>query len=117
MSANKINQLQKQINILQEENKRLKRENNHLTSLLSVNSFNQPTKKPAIPVKNMTSKKKAILHKRVAIFRDLFRGREDVYPVRWESNNGKSGYSPACANEWVRPICQKPVIKCSVCAH
>jgi hypothetical protein len=27
----------------------------------------------------------------------LFKGREDVYAVRWEGRNGKAGYSPACA--------------------
>ena len=42
----------------------------------------------------------------------LFRGREDVYALRWESKTGKSGYSPACANEWNRPLCQKPCSKC-----
>jgi hypothetical protein len=35
----------------------------------------------------------------VALFRRLFRGRADVYPVRWEGKtSGKSGYAPACAN-------------------
>ena len=37
---------------------------------------------------------------KVALFRSLFRGREDIYPLRWESKAGRSGYSPACANEW-----------------
>jgi hypothetical protein len=38
---------------------------------------------------------------KIALFRRLFRGREDVYPVRWESKkSGHSGYTPACANEW-----------------
>ena len=45
----------------------------------------------------------------------LFRGRTDVYPVRWESKAGKSGYAPACANEWRAGICEKPRIKCSDC--
>lgn len=53
---------------------------------------------------------------KVALFRRLFRGRSDVYPVRWESKTtGKSGYAPACANEWRAGICQKPRIKCSDC--
>ncbi len=39
--------------------------------------------------------------KRWHLFRRLFRGRTDVYPIRWESKtSGKSGYAPACANEW-----------------
>jgi hypothetical protein len=44
---------------------------------------------------------------KIALFRSLFRGREDVYPRRFESRKtGKSGYAPACANEWVRGICE-----------
>ena len=51
---------------------------------------------------------------KVALFRSLFRGRDDVYPRRFESRKtGKSGYAPACANEWVRGICEKPRIKCA----
>lgn len=54
---------------------------------------------------------------KVALFRTLFRGREDIYPLRWESKIGRSGYSPACANEWVSGICEKPRIKCSECPN
>lgn len=43
---------------------------------------------------------------KIALFRSLFRGREDAYPRRFESRKtGKSGYSPVCANEWVRDLC------------
>ncbi len=50
---------------------------------------------------------------KVKIFRKLFRGRTDIYPVRWESKTtGKSGYAPACENEWVPRVCEKPSIKC-----
>jgi hypothetical protein len=54
---------------------------------------------------------------KVALFRRLFRGRTDVYPVRWESKAGKTGYSPACANEWRAGVCEKPRIKCADCGH
>lgn len=53
---------------------------------------------------------------KIALFRSLFRGREDVYPHRFESRKtGRAGYSPACGNEWVPGICEKPRIKCSEC--
>src|SRR5213592_4218002 len=40
---------------------------------------------------------------KIALFRSLFRGREDVYPRRFENRKtGKAGYAPACANEWIR---------------
>ena len=55
---------------------------------------------------------------KVALFRSLFRGRDDVFPRRWEnSKTGKAGYAPACRNEWVRGICEKPRIKCSNCPN
>jgi len=55
---------------------------------------------------------------KIALFRTLFRGREDVYPRRFESRKtGRAGYAPACANEWVRGICGKPKITCADCAH
>src|SRR6266699_401537 len=55
---------------------------------------------------------------KIALFRALFRGREDVYPRRFESRRtGKAGYQPVCANEWVRGVCEKPRIKCSDCPH
>lgn len=55
---------------------------------------------------------------KIALFRSLFRGREDVYPRRFENlKTGRSGYAPACGNEWVRGICEKPRIKCADCPH
>jgi len=55
---------------------------------------------------------------KIALFRSLFRGREDVYPRRFESRKtGRSGYAPACANEWVRGVCEKPRIKCAECPN
>src|SRR4249919_3832234 len=53
---------------------------------------------------------------KIALYRVLFRGRVDVYPRRFESRKtGRAGYAPACANEWVRGICEKPRIKCADC--
>ena len=56
--------------------------------------------------------------KKIRIFRSLFRGREEVFPRRFESTKtGKSGYQPVCVNEWRRGICAKPKIKCSECPY
>jgi superfamily II DNA or RNA helicase/very-short-patch-repair endonuclease len=55
---------------------------------------------------------------KVRLFRSLFRGREDVYARRFESRKtGRHGYAPACANEWVRGVCEKPRVKCADCPH
>jgi hypothetical protein len=54
----------------------------------------------------------------VHLFRERFRGRPDVFPRRWENaRSGRSGYSPACGNEWVHGLCAKPKTKCSECAN
>jgi superfamily II DNA or RNA helicase len=55
---------------------------------------------------------------KIALFRSLFRGREEVFPRRWENpKSGKSGYSPVCRNEWVRGVCGKPQVKCGQCPN
>ena len=55
---------------------------------------------------------------KIALFRSLFRGRDDVYPRRFESRKtGKSGYQPACANEWARGLCDKRTVKCIECPN
>jgi hypothetical protein len=53
---------------------------------------------------------------KIALFRSLFRGREDVFPRRFESaKSGKSGYQPECRNQWIRGLCRKPAVKCAEC--
>ncbi|MDP4176206.1 MAG: restriction endonuclease subunit R, partial [Bacteroidota bacterium] len=53
---------------------------------------------------------------KIDLFRSLFKGREDVFPKRFEnSKTGKSGYQPTCSNEWIHGVCEKPRIKCSDC--
>jgi hypothetical protein len=55
---------------------------------------------------------------KVALFRRLFVGRADVFSVRWENRKaGRSGYAPACANEWVKGVCDKPQVKCGECLN
>lgn len=56
----------------------------------------------------------AILTKdqKIAIFRNLFRGRQDIFANRWQNKQGRSGYAVACDNEWLQGICNKPQIKC-----
>lgn len=55
---------------------------------------------------------------KIALFRRLFRGRDDVFPIRWESRTtGKSGYTPLCLNDRRFGLCEKPRIKCADCKH
>jgi hypothetical protein len=49
-------------------------------------------------VTNLSSKEKKIF-----LFRSLFKGRDDIFPKRYENTkSGKSGYTPNCENEWVK---------------
>jgi len=51
---------------------------------------------------------------KISIFRNLFKGREDVFAKYWVSRKtGKKGYSPVCKNEWIPQICRKPCEKCA----
>jgi superfamily II DNA or RNA helicase len=54
---------------------------------------------------------------KLALFRSRFVGRTDVYPLRWQNASGRSGYAPACHNEWVAGVCGKPAVKCSACPN
>ncbi|MCY3565547.1 MAG: DEAD/DEAH box helicase family protein [Gammaproteobacteria bacterium] len=57
-------------------------------------------------------------NEKIALFRSLFRGRDDVYPKRWENaRTGKAGYAPVCANEWKPGLCGKPALKCGACPN
>jgi TOTE conflict system, Archaeo-Eukaryotic Primase domain/ParD-like antitoxin of type II bacterial toxin-antitoxin system len=73
---------------------------------------------PPVPVPHVSAQEpsRSSTGEKVELFRRLFRGRTDVYPVRWESKTtGKTGYAPACGNEWLAGICGKPRIKCADC--
>lgn len=91
----------------------MRTENARLISLLDAHDI--AWREPAQTVPQTASP--LATDEKVALFGRLFRGRTDVYPVRWESKAGKSGYSPACANEWRAGICEKPRIKCADCNH
>ena len=70
----------------------------------------QPRGSSALPAAPVTTTEK------IELFLKLFRCREDVYPKLWQNKlKGTKGYSPACANEWVRNVCEKPKVKCSDC--
>ncbi len=55
---------------------------------------------------------------KVKLFRELFRGRDDLYPTRFVSKKtGKAGYAPACSNKFVAGLCELPKVKCGDCAN
>lgn len=55
---------------------------------------------------------------KVALFRQLLRGRADVYPTRFVSRKtAKAGYAPACSNKFVPGVCDLPRVKCGECTR
>lgn len=90
----------------EQENIRLREENARLRRLLAVHSIpipqfpaaNPPQTKPVEPPPPVDKEERA--RQRVALFRSLFRGREDVYARRWENADGRHGYMPAAVKDW-----------------
>jgi superfamily II DNA or RNA helicase len=84
-----------------------------LTQLLATQEIEDSPPVKNAPVINASSPAA-----KIALFRSLFRGREDVFPKRWDNpKTGKAGYAPACANEWAPRICGKPKVKCGDCLN
>ena len=55
---------------------------------------------------------------KIDLFLSLFGARRSVYPKLWINlKKGSKGYSPACSNEWVHGVCEKPRVKCSDCPN
>jgi hypothetical protein len=97
-----------------EELNRLLAENRRLRELLAEHGIAWQPRDPATTTERLA---RLGTDEKVKLFASLFRGREDVYPIRWESKAGKSGYSPACANEWRAGVCEKPRVKCGDCGY
>src|ERR1035441_7522752 len=83
-------------------------ENARLRSLLIAHSI--PIPEAAQPTLHLPQTLNAALEvrkpgvataeQRIALFRSLFRGREDVYAIRWENVDGRSGYMPKADRDW-----------------
>ena len=121
MKNKRDKELQVKLQEAMEECERLRQENDRLRAKISSFSL-QATSHLQIPSNDQIETPSSYVESvsgseltpddKISLFRSLFRGREDVYPVRWESRKGRSGYSPACANEWDSVLCQKPCSKC-----
>ncbi len=96
--------LQDRLRSAQEECERLQKENARLRTMLGIHelvrdsamfpSSSTPEDTPE-PARSLSTPEE-----KIALFRTLFRGREDVYAVRWEGKGGRTGYSPAGVMDW-----------------
>ena len=96
-------------NKLLKENEFLHKEVDRLQTLLNSKD---------IPMTQPIMKQHLSLEEKVSVFRNLFKGREDVFARRWyNKTSGKSGYQPVCRNEWDRQLCDKRKYKCAECPN
>lgn len=104
--------------------KELEEENSRLKKILDLHRIeykckNNPEESETWESKHApTSDRKLSLQEKVAIFQELFQGRNDVFAKRWYSRTTqKSGYQPVCENEWKKDICDKRKYKCADCPN
>ncbi|RAO96735.1 MULTISPECIES: hypothetical protein [unclassified Mesotoga] len=94
---NDLQRLKKRIEELEAANERLRQKTAARTNGSSkVSHYSSPDEK-------------------IALYRSLFFGRQDLYALRWEGADGSSGYQPVCKNIWKKGVCRKPQIKCTQC--
>lgn len=78
---------------LQEENDRLKalltKHNIAWENIPTESESYTPTQPPTTLGQRLSTAEK------IALFRQLFRGRVDTFPIRWESTKGHAGYAPS----------------------
>ena len=85
---------------------RLREENSRLRRLLAEHGIPIPAaawkSEAPSPAQELPGERTAPdrAEQRIALFRSLFRGREDVYAVRWEKPNGRAGYVPKADRDW-----------------
>jgi superfamily II DNA or RNA helicase len=77
---------------------RLRDENRRLRELLARHGIEIPPDPPALV--QPAEARRLSPEAKIGLFRELFRGRDDVYAVRWESPDGRKGYSPKSERDW-----------------
>jgi hypothetical protein len=96
--------IQERLKTAQEECQRLREENARLRATLGIDrsTTNEPVSQAVLVPKLSSTGTSEVStpEKKIALFRNLFRGREDVFAIRWEGKSGKSGYSPAGVMDW-----------------
>jgi hypothetical protein len=88
------------------EVQRLREEAAHLRCLLQEHGIEDPAvrspERSPVTTSELPGADPRVLNaeQRIALFRSLFHGCDDVYAVRWENTDGRSGYSPKADRDW-----------------
>ena len=106
--SERLARVTKECERLREENAQLRellgRQTTHSQELLYDSEPGLGASKPStVAVLDVTPpavKYELSIPEKIALFRSLFRGREDAYAIRWEGANGKAGYFPASIRDW-----------------
>lgn len=97
----------------------LQKENTYLRKLLNKHHIKFDIE--SVTRENLLSVAESTLspQDKIKLYQTFFKGRNDVYAIRWGNQKPqKSGYVPACENEWHQILCKKkPAIKCSSCLN
>ena len=99
-----------EIDALRRKYRELEEENGRLRSLLAEQGIasGPVAKPPQRIIEPALNRSKLSTPEKIALFRSLFRGREDVYAQRWESPDGRAGYSPRTERDWNAYNAAKP---------
>lgn len=108
-TSSELRSINQRIPQLEEELKTLKAKRDSLVVLCEEEKTRQ--------IIEIRTHESLTVNQKVALFKQLFKGRADVFATRWQNSKGRSGYSVACHNEWVPGICKKPDIKCNECPN
>ncbi len=98
----------------------LEKENARLRKILDVHGIPYVVAESTVSTKESRQAmvSKLSLQEKVALFRSVFQGREEVFAKRWYSpTTNKSGYQPVCEREWNREFCDKRKYKCADCPN
>ncbi len=97
-------EIEERLKAAHKECERLREENARLRAMLGVHDLAPnvpPSQGASISEASANAASNAFTPgRKIALFRSLFRGREDIYAVRWEGKSSKSGYSPAGVMDW-----------------
>jgi len=106
-TSKELKSINQRISVLDQERETLTKKRDVLVKKISLQKDDTVLQVPVPLTKNQ----------KVALFKQLFKGRSDVFAVRWENSKGRNGYSVACNNERVPGTCNKPRIKCNECLY